>query len=365
MGKHVQLLWLVVACCLAAAVAASAQAHEPLLPEQLEKAQRLGAMRVTAPGLERLTGEPVAAILREYGAVGAEQAEYLRGANRFRVTLHVMHDRSGAYGAFTFLRGPNPGLGLGEGGALGPDSAIFYQGTYLVVADNQASPSVLRALARALAERDPEQSSLPLLPDYLPEQGLIPRSDMYILGPITLGRVAPLEQGDWAGFAYGAEVEAARYRIGSPKSGSSEATLLLLSYPTPQIARARLADFHRLLNLNGQGGGSGPPVFAKRKSTLVVLVQGAQSAEEADKLIDSVRFQQEISWSEPTPVDDKEVISGLIGIFLGTGSIVIVTLGLGLAFGAARLLLLSTLPGRVFDKSVENERIFLNLQNPK
>ena len=94
-------------------------------------------------------------------------------------------------------------------------------------------------------------------------------------------------------------------------------------------------------------------------------LHGLDSAAEAGPLMDAVRYQPQLSWSEPTPVDDKEVISGLIGIFLGTGSIVIVTLGLGLAFGVARLLLASTLPGRVFDKSVENEQIFLNLQNPK
>ena len=359
MGKQFQFALLAAACGLAACLAPATWAAEPLLPERLEQAQRQEWKEVSAQELEGVAGELLAAILREYGAVGAEQADYQVGASRFRLTVCALQDRSGAYGAFTFLRRGSPEADLGDAGVQGEGGALFYQGNYLVMAGRQSPRSVLRALAYELAARSREQSSLPLLPDYLPRQGLVPQSDLYILGPITLGRVAPLEQGDWAGFAYGAEVEAARYRI-----GQRDATLLLVSYPTPHIARARLADFQRLFNLNGQGSG-GPVVFAKRKSTLVVLVQGLESAEEAGRLMDSVRFQQEVSWSEPTPVDDKEVISGLIGIFLGTGVIVIVTLGLGLAFGAARLLLLSTLPGRVFDKPVENEQIFLNLQNPK
>lgn len=359
MGKHLRFALLAAACGLAACLAPAAWAADPLLPERLEQAQRQEWKEVSAQQLEGVAGEQVAGILREYGAVGAEQADYQVGASRFRLTVCALHDRSGAYGAFTFLRRGSSAVDLGEAGVQGEEGALFYQGNYLVMAGRQAPRSVLRALANQLADRSREGSSLPLLPDYLPQQGLVPQSDLYILGPFTLGRVAPLEQGDWAGFAYGAEVEAARYRI-----GQREATLLLISYPTPHIARARLADFQRLFDVNGTGG-SGPVAFAKRKSALVVLVEGLESAEEAGRLMDSVRFQQEVSWSEPTPVDDREVISGLIGIFLGTGMIVIVTLGLGLAFGAARLLLLSTLPGRVFDKPVENDVVFLNLQNPK
>ena len=345
MKKLRQFALLALACGFAAALAPSVRADDPILPERLGEAQRQEWRELSARNLESGIGELLAAILREYGAAGAEQAAYRQGSSSLNVTVCEMQDRSGAYGAFTFLRGRAP--------------AVFYQGNYLVLPDRRTPLPLQRALAATLAARSHDQASLPLLPEYLPEERLVKGSDAYVLGPLGLSRVAPLGQGDWVGFAYGAEVEVARYRI-----NQREATLLLVSYPTPHIARARLADFQRTFNLNGQGG-NGPVVYAKRKSTLVVLVHGAESAEEAARLIDAVRFQQEISWSEPTPPDESEIVSGLIGIFLGTGVILIVTLGLGLAFGAARLLLMSTLPGRVFDKPVENDTIFLNLQNPK
>ncbi len=372
MGKHLQLALSIVTCALALAPAAIGQTPEPLLPQKLGGVQRVEWKAASAVSLESVADDhDLARLLREYGCQGAEHAIY-RGTSpsntsefaAFRVTVYTMSDRSSAYGAFSLLARNSPRMSLGESGTFLIDGLYFYQSQYFVHATGHTSDESLQLLARQLAGRSGEQASLPLLPDYLPEEGFVKGSDAYVLGPLALSRVAPLEQGDWAGFAYGAEVQTARYRIGAHKSGSSEATLLLLSYPTPHIARARLADFQRLFNLNGQRG-SGPAVYAKRKSTLVVLVDGVASAEEAARLIGAVRFQQEVSWSEPTPVDDREIVSGLIGIFLGTGAIVIVTLGLGLAFGAARLLLMSTLPGRVFDKPVENDVIFLNLQNPK
>ena len=284
-----------------------------------------------------------------------------------------MPDRSAAYGAFTFFRGDGAPIQVGEGCVVlhGKGPSIyelrefrFYQGNYFVIAKGlmsvDATDKWLDHVARRLAERSPEQASLPNLPLYLPSEGFIKGSDAYVLGPLALARVAPLAQGDWVGFAYGAEVEAARYRI-----GSREATLLLISYPTPQMARQRLDAFGRLFNLNQSGSSPGPAAFARRKSSLVVFASGLETAQEFDQMVAGVAYEPQLSWSEPAPIDDKEIISGLLGIFLGTGLIVVLTLGLGLAFGAARLLLLSTIPGRVFDKPVENDVVFLDLQNPK
>jgi len=358
MGKHRQLALSIAACALGAVLAASAQTPKPLLPEKLGSAQRLNWKAVEPTALESVAGD-LAPILREYGAQRGEQADYQLGTRRARLLVHTLPDRSSAYGAFTLLRGKAPEIALGEGGARLPDGLVFYQGNHLVVIEGASAAEPWRPLAQSLAERSPDQASLPMLPLYLPEEGLVAGSDAYVLGPLGLSRVAPLGQGDWVGFAYGAEVEAARYRL-----GQRDATLLLVSYPTPHIARARLGDFQRLFNLNGTGG-AGALVFARRKSTLVVLVQGLESAEEAGKLMDGVRYQPELSWSEPTPISDAEMVSGLLGLFLGTGLIVVLTVGLGLAFGLARLLLLRTMPGQVFDKPVENDSIFLNLQNPK
>ncbi len=359
MGKHRQLILLVAACILALAPAPSAQIPQPLLPEKLGSAQRADWKTVEPAALESVT-PATAPLLREYGARHSEYAEFRAGGQSLRVLVHEMPDRSAAYGAFTLLRGHNEAATFGEQSARLSNGVVFYQANYLVTAEGSPGVEVLRLLARSLAERSPDQASLPNLPLYLPSEGLIRGSDAYILGPLALERVAPLAQGDWVGFAYGAEVEAARYRV-----GGREATLLLISYPTPQMARQRLADLGRLFNLNQSGSSGGPVAFARRKSSLLVFATGLETAQEFDAMAAGVAYQPELSWSEPEPIDDKEIISGLLGIFLGTGLIVVLTVALGLAFGAARLLLLTALPGRVFDKPVENDGAFLNLQNPK
>ncbi len=374
MRKLLQLTLVLAALSHALSLAATAQPN-PLLPSELSGATRSDWKLVSPVELEGVAGS-TAPILREFGSQRAEYAEYY-STNlphwRIRVTVHTMPDRSAAYGAFTFFRGKGEPIQAGEACVVlrgeGPSiydlrEFLFYQGNYFVIARGaigvHATDKWLDHLAKQLARRGPEQASLPLLPEYLPQQDLIPRTDMYILGPTALGRVAPLAPGDWVGFAYGAEVEAARYRV-----GTREATLLLISYPTPQMARQRLDEFSRLFNLNQSGSSPGPAAFARRKSSLVVFASGLESVEEFDQMVAGVAYEPQFSWSEPAPIDDKEIISGLLGLFLGTGLIVGLTLALGVAFGVARLLLMTTLPGRTLDKPVENDVIFLNLQNPK
>ncbi|MGH9779672.1 MAG: DUF6599 family protein, partial [Candidatus Acidiferrales bacterium] len=233
MGHHRQLALSVAACALALTPLASAQTPEPLLPEQLGSVQRLEWKAVDAVSLESVA-DNLAPLLREYGCQGAEHAIYRGPAHpsgfaAFRVTVYTMPDRSSAYGAFSLLARNSPRSSLGESGTFFPDGLFFYQGQYFVSATGHTSDGSLQLLARQLAARSGDQASLPLLPDYLPEEGFVKGSDAYVLGPLALARVAPLAQGDWAGFAYGAEVQTARYRIGAHKSGSSEATLLLLS----------------------------------------------------------------------------------------------------------------------------------------
>ena len=58
------------------------------------------------------------------------------------------------------------------------------------------------------------------------------------LGPVSLAKFEPRVSADLAGFNKGAEAQLARY-----KTEAGEAKLLLLSYPTPQIAGERFREF--------------------------------------------------------------------------------------------------------------------------
>ncbi len=336
-------------------LAAPASAAEPLLPEEVAGAARAEWKEVEAVNLEAVSGD-LASLLREYGSQVAESAVYGHGPSLWRITVHRMADRSGAYGAFTLLRVNGQTTTLGEAGVRNPDGFLFYQGNYLVVASGRVSAETLRPLASALQGRSREQASLPSLPDYLPE-GRVPGSDHYVLGPLGLARVAPLAPGDWAGFAYGAEAEAARYQ-----RGGGEANLLILNYPTPQIARARLADFQQLFNLNLEGRPTAPVVFARRKGSLVVLVAGLQSKETAEQLIEQVRFEPQLSWSDPQSEDAATMAGGLLNLMLGTAFLVLLTLGLSLAFASLRLGMKVWFPGRFLDKSGDEDSLFLDIR---
>lgn len=331
-------------------------AAEPSLPSRLGQWQRLEQRRARASDLERLVAGQ-APLLREYGARRATQANYHRGTATAQVTLHEMEDRSGAYGAFTLLRAGGQAAPLGEDGARVGERYVFYQGNCLVTTEGAFGVTDLKILVGQLQKQKPVQASLPTLPLFLPQQGLIAGSDRYLLGPVGLGQVVPIGLGDWVGFAYGAEAEAARYRV-----GNAEAMLLLISYPTPQIAAERLRDFERLFNLNGAGDPLRPLAYAKRAGSLIVFAFGPIPPQAAAQLLEQVRYEAQVSWSRPAqPREQLDWADTVLGIFMGTAILLSIALLSGLAMGLVRLLVKRWLPGRVFDRPEDTEIIVLDL----
>lgn len=348
---------VLVAALWAGALAAVAVAQDPALPPRLDAWERAEWSRADARQLERLAGAE-APLLREYGSVRAEKAIYRRDRAQWQVTVHEMVDRSGAYGAFTLLGKGGQPLEVGNLGSQTDAGVIFYAGSFLVTTGPGADVPALGSLAERLSTGAGAESSLPTLPYYLPPFGLVPGSDHYLLGPLAVARVAPLAAGDWVGFAYAAEVAAARYR-----ADSGEATLLLISYPTPQIARARMRDFEQLFRLNGTGNPLRPVIYARRTGTYVALVAGADSAQAAAELLERVRYEMKVSWSDPA--DPRAAISWtktLLNIFIGTGLFLLFALLSGIAYGLLRLLVMRLAPGKVFDRPGSGDMITLDLR---
>src|SRR3990172_2524579 len=120
--KHPRLpLWLLPLFLIS--LPALGAAPEALLPAQLG-VQRITWEKVEATQLERVAGDQ-AALLREYGARRAEQAVYGDPPLllRIRLTVYIMQDRSGAYGAFTLLREKVKPVEVVEVGEAG----VFYR----------------------------------------------------------------------------------------------------------------------------------------------------------------------------------------------------------------------------------------------
>ena len=98
-----------------------------------------------------------------------------------------------------------------------------------------------------------EQSPLPPLVTDLPAEGLIPNSERYVVGPVSLDRffggVAP----SMAAFHLGAEAQVGKYQ-----TDKGLLTLAIFNYPTPNMARERYQEFQKV-----------PGAVAKRVGTLV------------------------------------------------------------------------------------------------
>jgi hypothetical protein len=342
----------------------AAQPDSLLLPPQLDGWEQTNCREVNPRQLEQVAGEE-AALLREYGVQETVQCGYSKGNGSWSVTVHRMTSRSSAYGAFTLLR-PITGTArnIGEAGASFPVSGggrtIFYQGSHFVLADAGASRGALGDLAVYLEGTGGPHSSLPLLPEFLPAENLVPGSETYLLGPLGLRRAAPLAAGDWVGFAYGGETVAARYRS---NGGSEDITLLLLNYPTPQITSATLRGLQDIFDLEGTLPDR-PRAYVFRAGTLIVFISGTASREQAGTLAQGVQYSRELAWSNPPKgLTDTEWLNSIGNVFIGTGVMMLLAMLVAVTFAALRYLIERLWPGKVFNRPENTEVIHLNLGN--
>src|SRR6202030_2442912 len=106
------------------------------------------------------------------------------------------------------------------------DGRIFAFGNYVFQFTGAVPPaSDLEAIYAQLPRL--EQSPLPSLIGYLPQAGLIPNSERYVLGPVSLDRFEPRIPPSVAAFHLGTEGQIAKYK--SPKGPLS---LAIFYYPT-------------------------------------------------------------------------------------------------------------------------------------
>jgi hypothetical protein len=292
-----------------------------------------------------------ASAANEYGFVAGERRIYSQGADSLEVTLYRMKDPSGAYGEYSYLRTSDmPHASLADHSAMSSDHALALVGNLVLEIrgrDLSKFETDLKTLS-AVAGSHAEEGLLPSLRDHMPQTGMVERSDHYILGPVVLNQFVAVSSGDWLGFSQGAEAETARYRL-----NGKEVTLLIADFPTPQTAQKKLAEFQQKFNGTGSGADpSSPHLFAKRSVTLLAIVVGAKTQNEADILLKQVRSGTELMWNEPSfELTDPSVGTLIVGTIIGTGIICAFALISGLAFGGVRLIVKRAFPDKVFDRS--------------
>jgi hypothetical protein len=314
---------------------------------------------VSNPGPDLTPG-----ILQEYGIGSITGRSYARGGDALAGTAYLAKDPSGAYGLYSYLRDAGcVRVDITEHSCISGSHALVLDGNAVLTFAGKnlhGLESDLKITIAAINSRV-QHGPFPVLYAHLPQTGFEPGSDRYILGPVAMHQFLPVADGDWAGFAGGAEAEVGKYI--SRRGGDHEITLVVVDYPTPQVALKKIDDWKTIFNVNGAGAnGNAPVIYAKRSLTLVTIVYGARNEHEAEALMNNVQPGTELTWNEPGfNFTDPNMGSVIVGVIYGTGILCMFALIAGLAFGGFRIVIKRLLPGRVFDRKNQMDVLQLGL----
>jgi hypothetical protein len=357
---------------LTTAVSPTPESAAPVLPSEFAGWQLKGDIaRSDDPAA---ADAPNAPVLKEYGFVRLEKATYTRDDGRhLGIKAAVFEDASGAYGAFTYyMTDDMREETIGGAGAYLNNRVLFYQGNVLVdaVFDRMSvmSAAQLRELAGLLPELEGNKANPPSLQTYLPkrafDKNFEKNTTKYILGPVALNRAgSPLPAG-MVNFASGAEVA-----IGKYAAAAGDATLMLIEYPTPQIAAERLRQIDASHQITQQQPGVASivdvgPFFDARTGPIIVIAAGPLSKSEARALMSSISYDADVTWNENTYVSKKDNLANfLFNAIVLCGIVVGLALVAGIAFGGLRVLVKRFFPDSVFDRREAMEIISLHLED--
>ncbi len=126
----------------------------------------------------------------EYGLDLAEQGLYSDGAKKLTATAWRMKDPTGAWAVFQWIRPAEAKPSkIADNAVTTPKGAIVNFGNYVLQFEGPVpTRAELLQIGGALPRLD--QSSLPPLRDYIPAKSLVPNSERYVLGPVSLDRFA-------------------------------------------------------------------------------------------------------------------------------------------------------------------------------
>jgi len=298
------------------------------------------------------------AIIIEYGFARLTKTTLTSlGQRPLTIAIYEMLDSAAAYGLFTYLRPltAEPLARIGNGGAGTAREISFHQSKYYVALSSGGAGATLRPsmlqIARAVSRSLPDAFSLPMVASKLPTENRVPQSEKFVMGAEALSQILPLGVKDPFGLSTGAEAAIARY----DQSEGESATLLLIHYPTQQLAR-------RMLEAGYQQYSSQYPsqsAFYKRDGPMVALVLNSNSPELATTLLEKVSYVSMVSWDPK--VEPPSIGQVMVNIFIFCGIMLGITFVAGFTFGIARIVLKRFFPGKVFDRPESMEVIRLHL----
>lgn len=304
------------------------------------------------------------AVLREAGGNNTEHVDYTSGNKKITVKLESYRDPSGAYEVYTALltADMHPSVVWNPSGVAG-DRFIALIGNLVLTVYQQRSASIsdLQQLVKA-AQKRAEQTPYPPIRQYLPE-GFSDGTQRYALGPAGYEQaLKSLRHEEFTPLAAEIGFPEAEVMLAEYRSRRDSGAILLMDYPTPQMAEQRLHHLETVLPASVKNAES--PIT--RRGSLLTMVLGASSPHYAATLRDAVRYQTEVTWNEGRHVlTDPPWLVIVSRIFVATGIFLVVTIVLGIAFGGVRVLTKRFFPGKVFDRPENIEVLQLGLSGKR
>jgi hypothetical protein len=341
-------------CGIALLSASSLFAQGGLLPKQF----RDWKLTSCGPGphytFGRETGE------REYST-----CQYKSGDKAVEIWVGRYHDPSSGFEVYTsVLRVGMVPTNLGQVSAFDKEGVLILEGSLVLGSTANISKEDLGALVKAV-EASSEKAPLPPIRTYLPGAGRVLGSERYALGPEAMlaalngsGQSELAAIAAAAGFSAGAEAMLAQYA----SSGKDSGILLLLEYPTPQLAEQHIHHLDDLLTARAKQAGT----VIERKGSLLSMVLSPSSAEYAKNLREAVDYETQVTWNEASQTaTDPPITSIMVKIFIGTGVFMVAAVVLGIAFGGVRVVTKRFFPGKVFDRQNQMEVLQLGLSGKR
>lgn len=309
--------------------------------------------------------EQAAALLSEAGLEQSIRRPYSSGSQTLNVSLSRFHDPSGAYEAYTAVLDTDlePST-VGQLTAMGHGQLIMLIGNYLVNVEQPqlASTADLKELS-TFVRKSADTTPLPPIRAFLP-QGFADGTQRYALGPAAFqAALSKLGESEFAplthevGFDFGAEAIFANYR-----KAKESGVLLLIDYPTPQLAEHHLRHLDAVLSPAEKQAGT----TVERKGSLLSLVLRPPSAAFAEELRRGVHYQTEVTWNEPThKLTDPSWVVILGRILILTLLFMGLAVAFGIAYGIVRILLKTFFPGKILDRPGQMEVLQLGLSGKR
>jgi uncharacterized protein DUF6599 len=275
-------------------------------------------------------------VLKEDRFTAFELATYKHDERSLTVKAAQFEDAAGAYAAFTFYRQPlMRAEDIGMLAASLNDRVLFFTGSVLVDVQfdhvTAMSGAQLRELAAHLPVATGPAAVLPTLAAHLPREQLVPQTARYLIGPEAYSALNINLSPELIDFSKSPELLWAR--VNGEASGSAE--ILLIAYPTPHIAIAKLPAFEQLAPPS-TGGASA----AKRSGPIIALVRGNISPSDAGRILDGVNYDANVTWNENTGLGKRDNVGNVvIAALVLTAVLFLLSVGAGAVFGVGRFLL--------------------------